>query len=233
MADVPESMTFNQNFKVTPLVGKAIREDAAEAGQTTSEFLRGAAYFWGQLVRECPAVTHLNRPELAELAARPRNARSAAHSPEQQGPGCEPRPLLHLVHKEFSYQPIQVLSAARKDGRKPFFHPPVLKAVEQIEGDGIHVRRLHFNEVRIPDMGSFVIHKAASLCQQFLIAVQRQGRDMDDFSIRASLAAADAYLYTVLVAQNGGQQRQAVENIFLRNHSAPNEKARHEPSFNV
>ena len=70
MADVPESMTFNQNFKVTPLVGKAIREDAAEAGQTTSKFLRGAAYFGGQLVRECPAVTHLNRPELAELAAR-------------------------------------------------------------------------------------------------------------------------------------------------------------------
>lgn len=69
MADVPESMTFNQNFKVTPLVGKAIREDAAEAGQTTSKFLRGAAYFGGQLVRECPAVTHLNRPELAELAA--------------------------------------------------------------------------------------------------------------------------------------------------------------------
>lgn len=69
MPDAPESMTCNQNFKVTPLVGRAIREDAAEAGQSTSEFLRGAAYFWGRLIRECPAVTDLNRQELAELAA--------------------------------------------------------------------------------------------------------------------------------------------------------------------
>ncbi|MBE6441490.1 MAG: hypothetical protein E7022_04040 [Desulfovibrio desulfuricans] len=69
MADAPESMTCNQNFKVSALVARAIRDDAAEAGQSTSEFLRGAAFFWGRLVRECPAVTDLNRTELAALAA--------------------------------------------------------------------------------------------------------------------------------------------------------------------
>ena len=69
MPDAPDSMTCNQNFKVSALVARAIRDDAAEAGQSTSEFLRGAAYFWGQLVRVCPAVTELNRQELADLAA--------------------------------------------------------------------------------------------------------------------------------------------------------------------
>ncbi len=69
MPDAPESMTCNQNFKVSALVARAIRDDAAEAGQSTSEFLRSAAYFWGPLVRVCPAVTELNRQELAELAA--------------------------------------------------------------------------------------------------------------------------------------------------------------------
>jgi len=69
MPDAPESMTCNQNFKVSALVARAIRDDAAEAGQSISEFMRGAAYFWGPLVRVCPAVTELNRQELAELAA--------------------------------------------------------------------------------------------------------------------------------------------------------------------
>lgn len=69
MPEASESMTCNVNFKTTALAEKTIRKVAAEAGQSTSEFLRDASSFWADLVRECPAVTDLNRSELAELAA--------------------------------------------------------------------------------------------------------------------------------------------------------------------
>ena len=69
MPDAPESKTCNVNFKTTALGEKTIRTVAAEAGQSTSEFLRDASGFWADLVRQCPAVTDLNRSELAELAA--------------------------------------------------------------------------------------------------------------------------------------------------------------------
>lgn len=65
------------------------------------------------------------------------------------------------------------------------------------------------------DVARFVIHETFGQSQCCGVAIQRQDRDMDDLAVRVSPAAADAHLYAVPVAQDGGQQRQAVEYVFL------------------
>lgn len=62
-----EKITVLCNFRVPPVLEKAIREDSAELGLNTSEFLRLCVYMASPLLQACPTLTSLNRLQLAEL----------------------------------------------------------------------------------------------------------------------------------------------------------------------
>ena len=69
-----DRLTVNQNFRVSPTLQKAIEDDASELGISTSAYLRLCVYLAGPLLLQHPALTSLNRRELAELAANVGNA---------------------------------------------------------------------------------------------------------------------------------------------------------------
>ena len=69
-----DKLTVNQNFRVSPTLQKAIEDDAAELDLSTSAYLRACVYLAGPLLLQHPALTSLNRRELAELAASIGNA---------------------------------------------------------------------------------------------------------------------------------------------------------------
>ena len=64
-----EKLTVNQNFRVSPVLSRAIEEDAAELALSTSAYLRACVYLAGPMLMQHPALADLNRRELAELAA--------------------------------------------------------------------------------------------------------------------------------------------------------------------
>ena len=64
-----DNLTVNQNFRVSPTLQKAIEDDAAELGLSASAYLRACVYLAGPVLLQQPALTSLNRRELAELAA--------------------------------------------------------------------------------------------------------------------------------------------------------------------
>jgi len=65
-----ESMTVNQNFRVTATMQESIRNTPAELGRSDSAYLRACVWFGEQLFIRHPSLVDLNRAELGELAAR-------------------------------------------------------------------------------------------------------------------------------------------------------------------
>ena len=64
-----ESMTVNQNFRVTATMQESIRNTASELGRSESAYLRACVWFGEQLFIRHPSLVDLNRAELGELAA--------------------------------------------------------------------------------------------------------------------------------------------------------------------
>ena len=64
-----ESMTVNQNFRVTATMQESIRNTASELGRSESAYLRACVWFGEQLFIRHPSLVDLNRAELGALAA--------------------------------------------------------------------------------------------------------------------------------------------------------------------
>ena len=62
-----EALTVPINFRVSPVVDRAIDVDRKELDITESEYLRLCLYIGGPLLRACPALMGYNRQQLKEL----------------------------------------------------------------------------------------------------------------------------------------------------------------------
>ena len=87
-----------------------------------------------------------------------------------------------------------------------------------------HIGRFQGFKIGIADVGRFVINQAAHQTEQSFSAIQRQARQLNDIAVGESLIAADAYLHSVLAAQDGRKQRQRFDNVFVIHRFLQKEK---------
>ena len=72
------------------------------------------------------------------------------------------------------YQLVEIMPASREYRSKSVFHPPIFDGIEQIFRHRIQSSLLECLEIRIPDMGGFMVDKAPDQKQQLFPTVYGQ-----------------------------------------------------------